>query len=374
MAKLTTSNGQFAQTFTVNQKTGSYILLSTANKYLDKDVKITTNVKSAVAAANTASADAEVVTTDGSNAGINIAATANIVGTKVTTEPTSGYYIAIKATGSGSSKITTAGWIDTGALTAASTNATKYFPIATGSCTVAGGVLSTSGYTKSDLALTLSSGSETNMANITLGAKDTTNYPYYFKISGSTPAVSGNTSASVTAITDTHTAGYIPAKATTNFRAAQSASPSVSVNATSAITYIGLKKAGLTFSGGALNNKGATATFVNSNNKVISTASSDTYNNGLSVLAKGSAGRAAVTYTNTAGYLPANTSAQNASSAVSSSTWDGTTYYLTGVKLAAPSSGVAKFDITVPNGSTSEFITFQFQVDSSGNVTVLGPD
>lgn len=260
MAKLTTSNGQFAQTFTVNTQTGSYILLSTANKYLDKDIKITTNVQSAVPAANTASADVNVSTTDGSNAGVNIS---GVVGTKATTEPTSGYYIAMTASGSGSSKITTAGWIGTGALNVASTTATKYFPI-TG--------------------------------------------------------------------------------------------------------------ASLTFSGGALNGKAATATFVNSDNKVISTASTDSYNNGLSVLAKGTAGRAAVTYTNTAGYIPAHTSAQNASSAVSTSTWNGTTYYLTGVKLAAPSSGIAKFDITVPNGSTSDFITFQFQVDTSGNVTVLGPD
>jgi hypothetical protein len=56
------------------------------------------------------------------------------------------------------------------------------------------------------------------MSNIIIGNKDTTNYPYYFKVNGSTPAVSGTTSASVTPITDTHTAGYIPAKSTTNFR------------------------------------------------------------------------------------------------------------------------------------------------------------
>ena len=198
------------------------------------------------------------------------------------------------------------------------------------------------------------------MANVTVGAKDTTNYPYYFKVNGSTPPVSGTTSASVAAISDAHTAGYIPNKTATVVIDAQSASPTVSVNATSNSTYVGLKGAGLTFSGGALSGQAATATFVNSNNKVISTASTDTYNNGLSVLAKGTAGRAAVTYTNTAGYMPAHTSAQNASGALSASTWNGTTYYLTGVKLAAPSSGIAKFDITVPNGSTNEFITFQF--------------
>ena len=208
-----------------------------------------------VAAANTASV--AKVATDGSNAGVNIT---GVIGTSTTTEPTSGYYAAF--TGTGSSKVTTAGWFPTGALTAA-TSATTYFPV-TG--------------------------------------------------------------------------------------------------------------AALTFAGGALNNQAATATFVNSNNKEITTTSTDSYNNGLSIQAVGKAGRAAVTYTNTAGYIPAHSSATNASSAVSQASWNGTTYYLTGVKLAAPSSGIAKFDITVPNGSTSDFITFQFQVDTSGNVVVLGPD
>lgn len=261
MATLNASNGQFAQTFTVNQQSGSYILLSTANKYVDKDIKIITNVKQAVTAANTASADVNISTADGSNAGVNIA---SIIGTKTTTEPTNGYYVAFTASGSGSSKVTTAGWVGTGALAAASTTSNiKYFPIPT---------------------------------------------------------------------------------------------------------------ATLTFSGGALTSQGAIASFVNANNKVISTSSTDSYNNGLSIQAHGAAGRAAVTYTNNAGYIPAHSSAVTASNAVSSSTWDGTTYYLTGVKLAAPSSGTAKFDITVPNGNTTDFITFQFTVDSSGNVTVAGPD
>lgn len=79
MAILSTSKGQFAQTFTVNQQAGSYILLSTANKYVDKDIKITTNVKLATSAKDTASASTSLYTTDGSNAGINIGATSGVV-------------------------------------------------------------------------------------------------------------------------------------------------------------------------------------------------------------------------------------------------------------------------------------------------------
>lgn len=162
------------------------------------------------------------------------------------------------------------------------------------------------------------------------------------------------------------TAGFVPAGEFNN--------ETILVGATASdMTYIPIKTTSLSFAGGALNNKAATATFVNANNKVISAASTDSYNNGLSVQAKGTAGRAAVTYTNNAGWLDANNST-SASEAVTTSTWNGTTYYLTGVKIASPSSGIAKFDITVPNGNTTDFITFQFQVDSSGNVYVMGPD
>ena len=367
MATLGTANGQFEQSFTIAKKTGTTVTMATEGKYVDKNIKLTLNVQAG--AAEGGSASVAKVATDGSAEGVNITA---VIGSPVTSEPTSGYYAAF--TGTGNSKVTTAGWFDTGNL-ASKTSATTYFPVTAGSCTVAGGVLSTSGYTKSNLALTLQSGSDTNMVNVTTSTSQTlSGYDYHFKINGSTPAVSGTTSASVTAITDTHTAGYIPAKATTNFRNAQSASPAVSVNATSGSIWVQLKKATFTYAGGGLTGQGATAAFVNSNNKVISVTSTDSYNNGLSIQAKGTAGRAAVTYTSTAGYFPTLSDATTASGAVSASTWNGTTYYLTGVKIAAPSSGVAKFDIIVPNGSTSDFITFQFQVDSSGNVTILGPD
>ena len=86
-----------------------------------------------VAAADSASVTK--VATDGSNAGVNITAS---IGTATTTEPNSGYYAAF--TGSGGSKVTTAGWFPTGSLSAA-TSATTYFPItaAAGSVTMSAG-------------------------------------------------------------------------------------------------------------------------------------------------------------------------------------------------------------------------------------------
>lgn len=205
------------------------------------------------------------------------------------------------------------------------------------------------------------SGSTTTAITVTGMSTTTTATSYYID-------ATATGTANRTAFTYTNSAGAISAHSNTEASAAPTA-----VNVGSSASRVYIPAAQLTFSGGALNNKAASATFVNENNKVIFTDSTDIYNNGLSVLAKGTAGRAAVTYTNTAGYLPAHTSAQSGSAAVSASTWDGTTYYLTGVKLAAPSSGVAKFNITIPNGSTSDFITFQFQVDTQGNVIVTEP-
>lgn len=172
--------------------------------------------------------------------------------------------------------------------------------------------------------------------------------------------------ATLTAKETITTAGFVPTDEFNN--------NTILVGATASdMTYIPIKTTSLSFAGGALNNKAAIATFVNANNKVISTTNTDSYNNGLSVQAQGTAGRAAVTYTNSAGWLDAHSST-SASGAVAASTWNGTTYYLTGVKIAPPSSGIAKFDITVPNGNTTDFITFQFQIDTEGNVTVIGPD
>lgn len=299
--------------------------------------------------ATTDSASVTKISTDGSNSGINIA---SVISASTTTEPTSGYYIAFTATGN--SKVTKAGWFQIGSLPSTTSEVT-YFPITTGSCTIAGGVLSTSGFSKTDLALTLSSGSNTNMANITVGAQDTTNYPYYFKVNGSTPAVSGNTSASVTAITDTHTAGYIPAKSTTNFRNAQSASPTVSVNSTSASTYVSLKKASMTIGG----TNSVTASLTSSNATLVTTN-----NSGISLTGGGSATITATATTNQAGYAPASIQLGSATKTGNNSK----TQYLKEVEIIKPSSGIREFGVKVPNGDST--ITFVFHVDSTGNVLI----
>ena len=126
---------------------------------------------------------------------------------------------------------------------------TQYIPIV--SNTFSGGTLSKTDYAKNDLTLTLASGSETNMSNITIGNKNTSTHPYFFKVNGSTPAVEGVTSVSLTAVTYSNNAGVIEAHTDESIVPASTMDAAVNVNATSANTYISLKKA--TFS--VTNNK-----------------------------------------------------------------------------------------------------------------------
>ena len=112
------------------------------------------------------------------------------------------------------------------------------------------------------------------------------------------------------------------------------------------------------FSGGALNDKAATATFSN-----MTTSSTDT--SGVSILARGTAGRGDVTYNGAVNGWVTKSNGDVASSSVAASTWDGTTYYATGVTLGNGKS----FSVTVPNGSSGT-VTFNFSVDANGNTTI----
>lgn len=77
---------------------------------------------------NSASAEITKTTTDSSSTGgVNVGA---ILGDRANAEPSTGYYISLQASGSGSSKITTAGWLpENQTLTAASTTAERFFPV-----------------------------------------------------------------------------------------------------------------------------------------------------------------------------------------------------------------------------------------------------
>lgn len=244
-----------------------------------------------------------------------------------------------------------------------------YVPVVTPS--FSGGGLTPTNYSKTNLAVTLASGSDTNMTNITVGAQSTGTYPYYFKVSGSTPAVSGSTKVERAAITYTNSGGVIAAHTSTNtgsVLAAGSSSPTVSVNAASGSTYISLKKATVSVSGST--NTVTPSASISSANTVILT----TNDNGLAITATGggSASAAVKVKTNTTGYAPAAASSTDyigTGTITADLTTKTATKYVSGVVLTAPTSGSREFSITVPNGADAT-ITFLFSVDSNGNVTV----
>ena len=138
------------------------------------------------------------------------------------------------------------------------------------------------------------------MTNITIGALSTATYPYYFKVKGSTNKLTGSTTVSVTARNATLTSGYTPGGTSTAL-AAISSSPSVTVNSSSATTYISLKKASMTVAG--TNTVSPSVTMTTANVEL-----SDT-NNGIAITATGggTASVVATATTNAAGYAPAST-------------------------------------------------------------------
>ena len=178
----------FTGEITLAKRIGTLLTLQTERTYVDRDVQFTLNVQSGAGAANTASADASVESTSGTAGGTNIS---GAIGTKSATEPTSGYYIRINATGSGSSQVTTAGWLDTGAMGTASTNKTVYFPIAEATASFSG-------------TNTVTPTASVSGSNVTLSNTD----------NGISISATGGGTASATASVVSQTAGYVPSGST----------------------------------------------------------------------------------------------------------------------------------------------------------------
>ena len=224
-----------------------------------------------------------------------------------------------------------------------------YIPIRTVS--FGGGTVSKTDFSKADLALTLADDSTTtNITNYTVGAQDTTNYPYYVKVDGSTPAVSGTTNVSVTKRTYSVSAGAIAAVSGGTALSAVNQSPSVSVNATSGSTYVGLKKAAVSVTG--TNTVSPTASVAGASNVVLT----NTTNNGISITATGG-GTASVTATATTsstGYAPASTSLGSATLAADSNTTTATKYIY---QINVPKTKAFTVTTTANTGSDSSVLT-----------------
>lgn len=117
---------------TLVKQTGTVLTVCADQTYVDGDPVFNLSVQGGTTAAGSASADVDVSSTQGTAGGTNIS---GVIGTKASSEPSSGYYIRMDATGSGNSQVSTAGWIDAGSMATASASVTKYFPIDAGSVT-----------------------------------------------------------------------------------------------------------------------------------------------------------------------------------------------------------------------------------------------
>lgn len=336
----------------INTLTSSNAQTGTAQYY---------TIKQAVVAADTA--DVALFSTDGSNAGVNISA---IVGTKTTTEPSSGYYLAFK--GSGNSKITTAGWVTTGSLTS-TTSGAKYFPItaaaitasstnATATTTVAPGTVSISKNTTAVTNKTRLNDDDNDIYYKPVTA--TTNIDtYYIAIkanaaansTGTTSSISGTTTASVT------TAGYAPTSLTGSGSVSGTATAKTS-SKDSSVYYIPIPTAAATITG---TNTVSPSAKLSSSNVTLS----DT-NNGISVTATGG-GTASVTASaniTTAGYVPSGNEFKTQTLNAANNTIT-ETKYISAITIPANKS------LTITNNGTATMTTSgTANITSTGTTTV----
>ena len=117
---------------TVTKQTGTTLTLNQKGTYVPYDGYFNIAVQGGAGTVTIASTDASV---ESDSSGRNIS---GIIGTKASSVPSSGYYLKVAASGTGSSTITTAGWLDSGSLGTATASGSFYFPVNSATATVSG--------------------------------------------------------------------------------------------------------------------------------------------------------------------------------------------------------------------------------------------
>ena len=117
---------------TLTKQTGTVLTLQTEGNYVATDVSFDLAVRDGAATVTVASTDASIES-DATSRNIS-----DIFGTKATTAPDTGYYMKVGASGTGSSTVVTAGWLDAGSLGTASATNSFYFPVSVATATVSG--------------------------------------------------------------------------------------------------------------------------------------------------------------------------------------------------------------------------------------------
>jgi hypothetical protein len=276
----------------------------------------------------------DYVAADPSTTGLYVQATAEVAATGTnmilknaqSSEPASGPYIKIegKATGEGTALLSEGYISQNTTLTDDDTaTATQFYPVQQGSVTMSGGALS--GGSPVTPTVTLSNGNETNMdtTKASIGGKDTTNYPYYFKVAGTSS--SGFSDVTRNDIICSVANGYVKDDTITT----TAATKRVTVNSGAGSTYVKLKAGSCSVNGGALtinnNYQGTPPVAIALTNQTTSGVTlTNSKPSGYYLTLDASSGkltghtkvtRAAVTDTHTAGYIPAKSASNVIASA-----------------------------------------------------------
>lgn len=184
---------------TLAKQEGTILTLATEGKYVNDNVYFSLGVSSGAATVTVASTDAEVVD-DSVNRNV-----VSIIGNKSTSAPQSGYYIKVEASGTGTSTVTTAGWLATGSLGTASATNGFYFPVQAASITTSGSNVVTPSASVSGSNVTL--GNVNNGISITAtgGGSASASYSAISTLAGYVPEnttiASGSSDASNTTTT-----------------------------------------------------------------------------------------------------------------------------------------------------------------------------
>lgn len=117
---------------TLTKQTGTVLTLSTEHKYVNDNISFDIDVQSGAGTVTIASTDASI---ESDVSGRNIS---DVIGAKSGIAPVSGYYLKVAASGTGSSAVTTAGWLEEGSIGTASATGSFYFPIDSATASISG--------------------------------------------------------------------------------------------------------------------------------------------------------------------------------------------------------------------------------------------
>lgn len=117
---------------TLTKQTGNTLTLNAKGKYVQDDSYFGIDVKNGVATVTVVGTDASI---QSDSSGRNIS---SIIGTKSGSAPSSGYYLMVNASGTGTSTVTTAGWLPAGSLGTASASGPLYFPVDSATASISG--------------------------------------------------------------------------------------------------------------------------------------------------------------------------------------------------------------------------------------------